>query len=138
VLACDGLWDVCSDQDAVDLVRKTQDAQVASKILVDHALARFSTDNLSVMVIRFDNQALKARKRDSTIGVEGDLDTSKVGISEADAIVSEAKKSLDGRTDEAATSAAPYTIPEGVEPDSEEISVPKLNEAAVKAAQKHS
>jgi protein phosphatase PTC1 len=121
------------------LVRKNQDAQAASKILVDHALARFSTDNLSVMVIRFDNEALKARKRDSTIGVEGDVDTSKLGISEADAIVSEAKKSMDGGAEElAASSAAPDTIPEGVEPDSEEVSVPNLNEAAVKAAQKHS
>lgn len=120
------------------MVRKNQDAQVASKVLVDHALARFSTDNLSVMVIRFDNQALKARKRDSTIGVEGDMDTSKVGISEADAIVSEAKKSMDGGSEEAARPVAPETIPEGVEPDSKDVSVPKLNEAAVKAAQKHS
>ncbi|KAI2266612.1 mgpp2cl-1, protein phosphatase 2C-like protein 1 [Ophidiomyces ophidiicola] len=55
ILACDGLWDVCSDQEAVDLIRNTHDPQAASKILVDHALSRFSTDNLSCMVVRFDS-----------------------------------------------------------------------------------
>ncbi|PWW79427.1 protein serine/threonine phosphatase 2C [Tuber magnatum] len=38
ILACDGLWDVCSDQEAVDLVRQVQDPQEASKMLVDYAL----------------------------------------------------------------------------------------------------
>ena len=53
------LWDVCSDQDAVDLIRATADPQLASKQLVDHALGRFSTDNLSCMVVRFDGAALR-------------------------------------------------------------------------------
>lgn len=44
---------MCEDQDAVDLVRKTQDPQEASKRLLDHAMGNYSTDNLSVMVIRF-------------------------------------------------------------------------------------
>lgn len=48
------LWDVCSDQEAVDHVRTVQDPQDASRMLVEHALARFSTDNLSCMVVRFD------------------------------------------------------------------------------------
>ncbi|KAI9248033.1 phosphatase 2C-like domain-containing protein, partial [Phascolomyces articulosus] len=52
ILACDGLWDVCEDQDAVDLVKDIQDPQVASRKLLDHALANFSTDNLSILVIR--------------------------------------------------------------------------------------
>lgn len=92
ILACDGLWDVCSDQEAVDHVRQIQDPQVASKALVDHALARFSTDNLSCMVVRFDNKALKQRKNESLMGVDGDH--SKTGISEADAIVSQARKQM--------------------------------------------
>lgn len=53
VLACDGLWDVCEDQDAISLVREQQDPQLASEELLSHALTNFSTDNLSVMVIRF-------------------------------------------------------------------------------------
>ncbi|KAI9275991.1 phosphatase 2C-like domain-containing protein [Sporodiniella umbellata] len=54
ILACDGLWDVCEDQDAVDLIQDIKDPQIASQKLLDHALANFSTDNLSVMVIRLD------------------------------------------------------------------------------------
>jgi protein phosphatase PTC1 len=47
------LWDVCEDQQAVDLIRNLQDPQEASKKLLDHAMGNYSTDNLSVMVIRF-------------------------------------------------------------------------------------
>lgn len=47
------LWDVCEDQDAVNLIRKTTNAQQASQVLLDHAIQNYSTDNLSVMVIRF-------------------------------------------------------------------------------------
>lgn len=53
------LWDVCSDQEAVDLIYNIQDPQEASKTLVDHALSRFSTDNLSVMVVRLDTKAMQ-------------------------------------------------------------------------------
>lgn len=52
ILACDGLWDVCSDQEAVDLIRHIREPQEASKILCDYALKRYSTDNLSCMVVR--------------------------------------------------------------------------------------
>ncbi|KAA1067042.1 Protein phosphatase 2C 1 [Puccinia graminis f. sp. tritici] len=51
IIACDGLWDVCEDQDAVDLILNVKDPQEASRVLLDHALSQFSTDNLSVMVI---------------------------------------------------------------------------------------
>ena len=90
------LWDVCSDQEAVDLVRHTQDPQLSSKQLVDHALSRFSTDNLSCMIVRFDNKALQqtVERKTDAIGVEGDPTSAKGGISEADAIVKEAGKSM--------------------------------------------
>ncbi|TAQ89622.1 hypothetical protein B7494_g2057 [Chlorociboria aeruginascens] len=93
ILACDGLWDVCSDQEAVDLVRNNQDPTSASKTLVDHALARFSTDNLSCMIIRFNKNALlsTAKEPSAAIGVEGDV--SNAGkISEVDKIVGDAKR----------------------------------------------
>lgn len=91
------LWDVCSDQEAVDLVRNMQDPQAASKALVDHALARFSTDNLSCMVVRFDNKAVQEAVANKTepIGVEGDPATKSGGLSEAEHIVLESKKRLD-------------------------------------------
>jgi protein phosphatase PTC1 len=51
------------------------------------------------MVVRFNNQALKARKTDASIGVEGDEDTAKGGISEADAIVEEARRHVEGKSE---------------------------------------
>ncbi|KAJ5952522.1 uncharacterized protein N7479_010935 [Penicillium vulpinum] len=97
ILACDGLWDVCSDQESVDLIRNIQDAQQASKILVDYALARFSTDNLSCMVIRLDSNRVKDVVNNNTelIGVDGDPLTKVArGVSEADKIVERAQKSI--------------------------------------------
>lgn len=60
IVACDGLWDVVDDQDAVDLIRDIQDPQEASQHLLQHALSNFSTDNTSVMVVKFqlDGSAL--------------------------------------------------------------------------------
>ena len=48
------------------------------------------------MVVRFDNKALRqaAEKKVDPIGVEGDAPSKKGGLSEADAIVREARKSL--------------------------------------------
>ncbi|KAI1869640.1 uncharacterized protein JN550_005621 [Neoarthrinium moseri] len=94
IIACDGLWDVCSDQEAVDLVRETQDPNAASKLLVDHALARFSTDNLSCMVVRFDKVALIENQKDKAIGVEGDATGATGKISEAERIVSSTKQKI--------------------------------------------
>ncbi|KGQ01795.1 hypothetical protein PAAG_11520 [Paracoccidioides lutzii Pb01] len=110
ILACDGLWDVCSDQEAVDLVRGTEDPQVASKILVDHALSRFSTDNLSCMIVRFDTKAIQlainqrtppsaADNNLSTFGIpnsnNNDLSAKFLGgMSEADKIVEETRRKV--------------------------------------------
>jgi len=54
IIACDGVWDVLSDQDACDVCRlaieQGQVDQVAS-VLVKTALARGTTDNVSVCVV---------------------------------------------------------------------------------------
>ncbi|PVG01298.1 protein serine/threonine phosphatase 2C [Serendipita vermifera] len=55
IMACDGLWDVTEDQEAVNLVRDKQDAQQMAKSLLEHALVKFSTDNVTVLVVRFKN-----------------------------------------------------------------------------------
>ncbi|KAJ1733016.1 phosphatase 2C [Coemansia biformis] len=52
ILACDGLWDVCTDQAAVDLVREEKDTVIASEILLQHALSNESMDNITTMVFR--------------------------------------------------------------------------------------
>lgn len=116
------------------MVRGIQDPQMASKALVDHALARFSTDNLSCMVVRFDNKALKARKNEALIGCDGDQGA-KVGISEADAIVSQAKK-LVGEPEQPVETAA-AAIMEEDESENRPEPGPELNVDAIKAAQKN-
>ncbi|KAJ1900992.1 phosphatase 2C [Kickxella alabastrina] len=52
ILACDGLWDVCSDQEAVDIIHTAADPTHASQILLDYALHNESMDNVTVMVLR--------------------------------------------------------------------------------------
>jgi len=141
ILACDGLWDVCSDQEAVDLIRDVTDPQAASKLLVEHALGRFSTDNLSCMVVRFDNDAIQARQDDATIGVEGDEDTKIGGISEADAIVEEARKHQEGDGSIKSKTSTIKEDQEPVEADTKDVSGLKsdlkLDPDAAKAAVKN-
>lgn len=50
VMACDGVWDVCSSRDVALLVHRFGVLQAASKI-TQYALGRQSTDNITVMVI---------------------------------------------------------------------------------------
>ncbi|KAJ3118620.1 Protein phosphatase 2C 1 [Nowakowskiella sp. JEL0407] len=54
ILACDGVWDVCSDQTAVDIIKDIDDPQEASETLMAYALDNQSQDNLSVLVIRME------------------------------------------------------------------------------------
>jgi len=128
------LWDVCSDQEAVDLVRNTHDPQAASKQLVDHALARFSTDNLSCMVVRFDHRSVAERQKEAALGVDRDPEQAKQGISEADAIVNQAKKAFgEGGGDlSKVTEEELYE-----EEEAQQEPGPELNEDALKAARKN-
>ena len=51
ILACDGLWDVFKDQEAVDFVlARLEERDQVSKYLVAEALKRGSTDNITVSV----------------------------------------------------------------------------------------
>jgi len=53
ILASDGLWKVMKNQEAVDLVRKIKDPQVAAKCLTENAVLRKSKDDISCIVVRF-------------------------------------------------------------------------------------
>ena len=53
VIASDGLWDVCEDQQAVDLVKGFQSTKDMAKALVQFALKNGSKDNVSVLVLKF-------------------------------------------------------------------------------------
>ncbi|KAK5117750.1 hypothetical protein LTR85_008725 [Meristemomyces frigidus] len=134
ILACDGLWDVCSDQEAVDLVRDIHDPQAASRKLVDYALQRFSTDNLSIMVVRFDSKAVQQNVANEAepIGVEGDPATKQGGLTEAEAIVLESKRKLEESGD---TGAPIDKIPSDLMEEQEEAEPgPELNPEALEKA----
>jgi len=51
IIACDGLWDVTSDQDSFNLIQNEPSAQKASEKLLIDALKNGSTDNISVVVV---------------------------------------------------------------------------------------
>ncbi|CAJ2643474.1 unnamed protein product [Trifolium pratense] len=57
IIGCDGIWDVFRSQNAVDFARRRlqehNDPAVCSKDLVDEALKRKSGDNLSAVVVCF-------------------------------------------------------------------------------------
>lgn len=53
ILASDGLWDVVSNQDAVRLVRDIPRADKAAQRLVEEAYQRGSSDNISVVLVKF-------------------------------------------------------------------------------------
>ncbi|XP_009773249.1 putative protein phosphatase 2C 25 [Nicotiana tabacum] len=55
ILACDGLWDKISNQEAVDIVRPlctTQQSLPACRKLVDLSVSRGSVDDISVMIVQ--------------------------------------------------------------------------------------
>jgi serine/threonine protein phosphatase PrpC len=63
ILACDGVWDVLTSQEAVDVVKaalgnkntiSNDDCKKAAQALVKEALVRNTTDNLTVIVVGFD------------------------------------------------------------------------------------
>lgn len=53
ILASDGLWKVMTNQDAVDIARRTRDPQKAAKQLTAEALKRDSKDDISCVVVKF-------------------------------------------------------------------------------------
>ncbi|GAB4849485.1 hypothetical protein Ancab_004279 [Ancistrocladus abbreviatus] len=52
LLASDGIWHVMSNQEAVDCIKNIKDPKTAAKQLIDEALRRNSTDDISVIVVR--------------------------------------------------------------------------------------
>jgi len=53
VVACDGLWDVATDQQVADIVTRfdLNSAQLISDRLLDHALKNGTKDNVSIIVV---------------------------------------------------------------------------------------
>lgn len=104
-------------------------------MLVDHALARFSTDNLSCMVVRFDNKAVQQTvdKVVEPIGVEGDPPTKTGGVTETEAIVRDQQNKL------VETGEKIDKVPTHELVESEEVAAspgPELNLEAAEAAKR--
>ncbi|KAF8031952.1 hypothetical protein BT93_D0997 [Corymbia citriodora subsp. variegata] len=55
LLASDGLWKVMSNQEAADCIMEIDDAWEASKALIKEALYRKSADDISCIVVKFDD-----------------------------------------------------------------------------------
>jgi len=57
ILACDGVWDVITDEEAVSIIKHTEaetgSAQEAAQKLMNESYGRGSTDNITVLVIYF-------------------------------------------------------------------------------------
>ncbi|XVF18802.1 hypothetical protein REPUB_Repub11eG0054600 [Reevesia pubescens] len=53
ILASDGLWKVMSNQEAVDAIMNIKDARSAAKHLTEEAVKRNSTDDISIIVVKF-------------------------------------------------------------------------------------
>lgn len=54
ILATDGVWDVISNEEAVQLVCQAGDPQKAASLLTSTSSNRGSADNISCIVVRFD------------------------------------------------------------------------------------
>jgi len=55
ILACDGVWDLVSDEEAVLIVSGISDPGKSSETLRDLAFSMGSTDNISVMVVKLND-----------------------------------------------------------------------------------
>jgi len=51
ILACDGVWDVLSDQEAIDIIKELSEVQRQSYALLYSVLDKGTRDNVSVMVV---------------------------------------------------------------------------------------
>ncbi|MQM01699.1 hypothetical protein Taro_034465 [Colocasia esculenta] len=55
IIASDGLWNVVSNKDAVDMIYHISDAEASARKLIETAYARGSSDNITCVVVRFEN-----------------------------------------------------------------------------------
>ena len=91
------------------------------------------------MIVRFDNDAIRKRKVEASIGVAGDKETAPAGSSEAAVIVSQSKKHQK-ETGEVPVFPNADTIANAREKEQKAAPpapVPELNLEAAKAAQKN-
>ena len=52
VIATDGVWDVLTDQDAVDLCKEEMSTDLISKAIIKESIDKGSKDNIGCLVIK--------------------------------------------------------------------------------------
>ena len=52
MIGCDGVWDVLTPQEAVDLVAGMRDASAMARKIVETSLDKGTTDNVTCMIVR--------------------------------------------------------------------------------------
>lgn len=55
IIACDGVWDVMTDIEAANVIRKSKNAASAANAVRDSAFGRKTLDNVSAIVLFYDN-----------------------------------------------------------------------------------
>eukprot|EP00252_Welwitschia_mirabilis_P026203 TRINITY_DN8486_c0_g2_i1.p1 TRINITY_DN8486_c0_g2~~TRINITY_DN8486_c0_g2_i1.p1 ORF type:complete len:289 (-),score=76.18 TRINITY_DN8486_c0_g2_i1:114-980(-) len=60
IIASDGLWDVVSNEDAVELVKSIGDPEAAAIQLTETAYTKGSADNITCVVVRFNHDKVDA------------------------------------------------------------------------------
>jgi len=55
IVGCDGVWDVMTDTEAVEAITGMKNANEMAKKIVQMSLERGTTDNVSVIVIRLQD-----------------------------------------------------------------------------------
>lgn len=66
ILACDGVWDVLSDEETTEIANNEPNPELAAVKIRDAALAKGSADNISVIVVRFPPVVGPASNQEAT------------------------------------------------------------------------
>jgi serine/threonine protein phosphatase PrpC len=57
IIACDGLWDVVSDEAACNLIKDIQDPEESASALRKLAFQKGSQDNISIIVLKYSGNS---------------------------------------------------------------------------------
>ncbi|KAJ5077449.1 hypothetical protein M0811_05972 [Anaeramoeba ignava] len=74
ILACDGVWDVLSDQETVDIANSIKDPYLSALSIRNAAFSKGSTDNISVIVVDLKpNRTQKFFKKNSSFFLQSEI-----------------------------------------------------------------
>jgi serine/threonine protein phosphatase PrpC len=108
IIACDGLWDVCTHEQAADFVHKAyqsgKTSQEVAKALVTHALDLKTDDNVTVVVVKIDWEAGNVAKMDVVTESSEAVSATNVEASKEDETAKETEPDTPKEADQEVTS----------------------------------